>query len=93
MRLGFGYEQPEAGDPGLYIYDDVTGVIIASSFDEPPLDLRQSLVDALIVADPVEIERYRDGKCFIRWRDKILVDRHGNEYGKAPGYEDEGAEG
>ena len=32
LRIGFGYEQQT---PGLYIYDDVKGDIVASEYDEP----------------------------------------------------------
>ena len=84
IRIGFGYEQQT---PGLYIYDDVKGDIVASEYDEPSYEECKRLCDALVVADPEEIECYRDGRRYIRWHDKVLVDRHGNEYGKAPGYE------
>lgn len=81
LRIRFGYEQQR---PGLYIYDDVTGSIVASEYDEPPQDVYRQLTDALVVADPVEIETFRDSRRYIRWRDKMLVDRHGNEYGVQP---------
>jgi hypothetical protein len=80
LRIGFGYEQQR---PGLYIYDDVTGGIIASEYDEPPQELMRQLTNALVVADADEITAYLDSKRYIRWRDKVLVDRHGNEYGLA----------
>jgi len=81
LRIGFGYEQQL---PGLYIYDDATGSIVASEYDEPSHDVCVQLTDALVVADPTEIEAFRDSRRYIRWRDKMLVDRHGNEYGVQP---------
>ena len=84
IRLGFGYEQQR---PGIYIYDDVTGSIIASEYDELTTEQCSILTDALIVADLKEIEAFRDSRRYIRMRDKMLVDRHGNEYGIAPGYD------
>ena len=81
LRIGFGYEQQR---PGLFIYDDTTGSIVASEYDEPSHAVCEQLTDALVVADPVEIEAFRDSRRYIRWRDKMLVDRHGNEYGVQP---------
>ena len=83
LRIGFGYEQPEPGNPGLYIYDDVTGAIIASEYDEPSPEEMKRLTDSLVVTDATEIERFRDFRRYIRQRDKMLIDRHGNEYGHA----------
>lgn len=83
LRIGFGFDQPDEGDPGLFIYDDVTGDVIASTTNDPSREEKQRLSDALIVADPEEIERFRDSRRYIRVRDNVLLDRHGNEYGPA----------
>jgi hypothetical protein len=78
LRIGFGYEQPEPGDPGLYIYDDVTLRIVASSDTSPSDEEVRRIRDSRIMTDPQEIEKYHDSKTFIRQFDGATVDRHGN---------------
>lgn len=85
LRIGFGYEQQR---PGLYIYDDTTGAVIASEYDEPSPAEVDRLNGAKVIVDKVEYEAWLSAQRYIRWRDKVLVDRYGNEYGKAPGFDD-----